>query len=381
MNRLLALALGIILASPLPALAQKLIPAFPNLEPFERPVFATQVPGDPAYWYVIEQEGKLWRFKNDPKVRERTLVIDITGRVRSICNECGLLGVAFHPEFKDNGRVFLSFTVSENLLGMDSVLSEFKSPDGGASLDPESERRLIRIDQPYSNHNGGGIVFGPDGYLYYGMGDGGSGGDPKGNGQNPKTLMGAMIRIDVDSKSDGKPYGIPTGNPFAAGKKGAPEVFAFGLRNPWRFSFDRKSGALWAGDAGQNEWEEIDRIQAGKNYGWNIREGAHCYPPGKEKCRTKGLVDPVAEYDHSEGQSVTGGYVYRGKKIPALNGSYLFADFVKGTVWALRDPYDKAERETLIEQTGLGIASFTEDHEGELYVLDLFGGRIHKLVK
>jgi glucose/arabinose dehydrogenase len=252
---------------------------------------------------------------------------------------------------------------------MVSTIARFGSPDGGATLDAGTEAVLLSLPQPFSNHNGGHILFGPDGFLYAGFGDGGGANDPMDHGQNPDTLFATLLRLDVDR---GTPYAIPPDNPFAAGG-GRGEVWAYGLRNPWRFSFDPATGQLWAADVGQDQWEEIDIIVGGGNYGWNIREGAHCF--GGAQCDTAGLLDPVAEYDHSQGCSITGGFVYRGSAVPALTGAYVYGDFCSGNLWAL----DPAGTQHLLAATGLNIASFAEDAARELLIVDL-NGALHRIL-
>ena len=338
--------------------------------PFDEPLAMLQAPGDAGHGYVVEKAGRVLRVDNRPDAAASTVFADIRPRVQARYSESGLLGLAFHPDFARNGQVFLSYTTHGAPLV--SRVSRFLSRDGGRTLDAGTETVLLEVQQPYANHNGGQIAFGPDGLLYIGLGDGGAAGDPRGHGQNVDTLLGAMLRIDVDK---GAPYAIPPDNPFARGG-GRPEVYAWGLRNPWRWSFDRASGELWAGDVGQNAWEEIDKIVRGGNYGWAIREGAHCY--GAERCRTKGLIDPVAEYGHGEGCSVTGGYVYRGKAIPALQGAYFYGDFCSGRIWALCQGKGPPR---LLMHTGLNISSFAEGLDGELYVLHFSSqGEIYRLV-
>jgi len=270
--------------------------------------------------------------------------------------------------------VFLNYTAfsSASPANLRTTISRFTSADGGATLDLASEQVLLTIEQPFENHNGGGVAFGPDGLLYLGLGDGGSAGDPSGNAQNPARLLGKLLRIDVDS---GTPYAIPPSNPFASGG-GRGEVYAFGLRNPWRFSFDRATGALWLADVGQNTWEEVDIIVSGGNYGWSPREGTHCYPPGTLSCAGP-YLDPVVEYSHAEGASITGGYVYRGAALPRLAGHYVYGDFGSGHIWAVpaAGPYTPVQ----IAQ-GNAISSFGEDAAGELYVADLATGQVSKLV-
>jgi uncharacterized repeat protein (TIGR03806 family) len=357
---------------------------FPSLT-FTSPVALLQAPGDSSRWFVVEQAGRILAFDNSPAVTATSTFLDIRSRVLS-GGEQGLLGMAFDPGFASNGRVYLSYTVDSPRR---SILSRVRSLDGGATLNPTTEEVLLTVPQPYSNHNGGHIAFGPDGYLYLGLGDGGSGGDPENNAQTTTNLLGAMLRIDVNGAA---PYDIPPSNPFAAnprcstgsGTAPCPEIYAWGLRNPWRWSFDRATGDLWAGDVGQGSWEEIDRIQRGGNYGWRYREGAHCYNPSTN-CPTVGpggepLIDPVAEYGRSLGASVTGGYVYRGSDMPALVGRYLFGDFVSGRLFAYKpDPVPNSAREELAS-TGLSISSFGQGNDGELYVVN-YGGGLYKLVQ
>ncbi|MBI5442936.1 MAG: PQQ-dependent sugar dehydrogenase [Deltaproteobacteria bacterium] len=359
-------------AAPLPR--EALREAVPKLR-FERPVALVQAPGDPGRWFVVEKAGRVRWFESDPAAGRASLVADISSRVESGPSEAGLLGMAFHPRFAQNGYVFLSYTApGDGNPPLVSRISRFTSPDGGNALYPASEVVILSIDQPYTNHNGGGIGFGPDGYLYAGYGDGGSGGDPHRNGQNPRTLLGKMLRIDVDR---GSPYAIPPDNPYARGG-GRPEIFALGLRNPWRWSFDRETRELWVADVGQHQWEEVDRVERGGNYGWNIREGAHCFRA--KRCKTAGLIDPVAEYSHKDGFSITGGYVYRGKANPELRGFYVYADYGSGKVWGF-PVSEQTPKPRLLLETDLRPSSFAEDSSGELYLLDYAGGRVYRFVK
>jgi len=337
---------------------------------FDQPVAMLQRPEGSSDWYVVEKGGTVERVSGEGLKAKRQPFVDLRDRVESGPTEAGLLGIAFHPQFATNGQVFLSYTRANPLT---SVLSRFISHDGGLTLDPGSEEVLLEVVQPYSNHNGGHIAFGPDGYLYYGLGDGGSAGDPLGNGQDTNTLLGAILRLDVDG---GSPYAIPPDNPFAEGG-GRPEIYAYGLRNPWRWSFDRQSGALWVGDVGQDEWEEVDRVAAGDNLGWNRWEGSHCY--GGDVCIAGGVVMPLAEYSHGLGCSVTGGYVYHGKALPQLQGQYLYGDFCSGRIWELDSGNPQAGPRILL-LSGKRIASFAEDREGELYLLDYTSGRIFRFV-
>ncbi|PVV27531.1 MAG: hypothetical protein B6D79_01930 [gamma proteobacterium symbiont of Ctena orbiculata] len=323
-------------------------------------------------WYALQQTGQVVRFANDPAVESVESYIDISDRV-DYGGEKGLLGMAFHPDFTSNGFVYLSYTASPGG-DLESRISRFSLDSASQTLDPATEQIILVVDQPYSNHNGGQISFGPDGMLYIGLGDGGSGGDPLGHGQNTATLLGSMLRIDV---GDGLgSYTIPSDNPFVSGG-GAAEVYAYGLRNPWRWSFDRQTGDLWLGDVGQNAYEEVDIIRRGGNYGWNLMEASHCYP-ASANCDATGLTLPVAEYDHSQGISVTGGYVYRGSEMPQMQGRYLYSDYGSGRIWGLVDDGVGGYNTEELLDTDLNVVSFAEDQRGELYVLHL-GGSIHEL--
>jgi len=344
---------------------------FPGVS-FTSPVAMLQAPGNVTRFHVVEKVGLVKLVASDGS--SVTTFADLRSRVNASPNEAGLLGMAFHPKFTTNGFVYLSYTKHSATSPADlrSVIARARSNDGGKTLDLSTLTELFTLDQPYSNHNGGHIAFGPDGKLYAGFGDGGSGGDPNGNGQNPNVLLGKMLRIDVDGAA---PYAIPSTNPFANGG-GRPEIYALGLRNTWRFSFDRVSGDLWAGDVGQNQWEEVDKIVLGGNYGWNTREGNHCYATS---CGSSaGLVSPVAEYSHADGISITGGFVYRGSAIPSLVGKYLYGDFGSGKIWSL-DTSLAAPTPVLALSSGKSIASFAEDAAGEIYVLDYATGQIHRL--
>jgi glucose/arabinose dehydrogenase len=292
--------------------------------------------------------------------------LDISDRVRH-AGEQRLLGLAFHPAYAGNGRFFVNYVRRSD--GM-TVIAEFRaSPNPNVSQ--AGERILLTVAQPYPNHKGGMVEFGPDGFLYVALGDGGSAGDPGNRGQNKNELLGKILRIDVDH---GMPYEIPNDNPFVGGG-GRPEVFAYGLRNPWRFSFDRRTGELWAADVGQDEWEEIDIVKRGGNYGWRVMEGTHCFKP-RDGCARDGLIPPVAEYAHEKGRcSITGGYVYRGARLPSLDGAYLYGDYCSGEIFALA-----GGRQHTLLKTELAIASFGQDQDGELFVVG-HGGSIHRLVE
>ena len=325
---------------------------------FSKPLFLTASPDDTNRLFVVEQDGRILIVKGDRVLT--TPFLDISKKL-STGGERGLLGLAFHPHFSSNERLFVNYTRAQDRA---TVIAEYhaSSNPNQVTLD---ESVLLVIPQPYGNHNGGMIAFGPDHYLYIGMGDGGSGGDPENYAQNPNELLGKFLRIDVDQPP---PYGIPLDNPFVK-EHGRPEIFALGLRNPWRFSFDRETGDLWAGDVGQNTWEEIDVIKNGKNYGWRLLEGTHCFNPETHCRQVPHLVDPVTEYAQEQGRcSVTGGYVYRGEKIPDLVGTYVFGDFCSGEIWG----YQNGERQ-ILQSTDLQISSFGEDRDGELYVVGYEG--------
>ena len=354
----------------------KLVRVFEDIR-LRSPVAAEQPPDDRKRWYVVEQRGRLITFVT-ARERNREVALDITGRVE-FGGEQGLLGLAFHPQYGENGYIFVNYISTEG--ERHTRVSRFKRKGAGPTFDPRSEKVLLRVPQPYSNHNGGQVSFGPDGMLYIAMGDGGLAGDPQNHGQDTTTLLGAMLRIDVDG---GDPYAIPPDNPFANGG-GAAEIFAWGLRNPWRFSFDRQTQKLWAGDVGQNDWEEIDVIDRGKNYGWNIREGTRCYDPpahlavlGSGDCGSKAKLEPpVFEYSQAQGdRSVTGGFVYRGKRWPKIRGQYVYGDFVSGRIWA----YDmRRGASRLLIDTGCLISSFVEGADGEIGVLDYGSGALYHL--
>lgn len=346
-------------------------------EGFTRPTYVTHAGDGSGRLFVAEQRGVVWVIADG--VMQPTPFLDISNRVSTRANEQGLLGLAFAPDFATSGRLFVHYsTIARN--GWDdgdTVLSEFSAV--GAVADAASERVVLTLNQPFDNHNGGQITFGPDGNLYLGLGDGGRAGDPLGAGQNPNIWLGSIIRINVTTTTT--PYEIPPGNPFTNGG-GAPEVFVWGLRNPWRFSFDRATGDLYIADVGQGDWEEITMLRwgeiAGANLGWNTVEGPACYAsPG---CNVSAFVPPVAWYGHGSGNcSVTGGYVYRGAVLPELNGVYFYGDYCSGRIWAMApglDGYDSV----LFLQTGLNISSFGEDETGELYVVD-HNGAVYRLTR
>jgi uncharacterized repeat protein (TIGR03806 family) len=337
-------------------------------------------PGDTSQWYLIERAGYVWRFDDDPGVGSKTLVMDFEAQVStpSFGSEMGLLGMAFHPDFQNNHELFLYYSAVGGEAGHDheSHLSRFTSTDGGLTFDPASEELLLVVSQPYSNHNGGTILFGSDGYLYLGLGDGGSGGDPGDRAQDPDELLGKMLRIDVDG---GDPYAIPADNPFAQGG-GRPEIYAVGLRNPFRFTFDAVSGDLWVGDVGQDDWEEVSKVELGGNYGWNIMEGYACYSPSVG-CDEGGLAIPYVAFPTAAfGGSVMGGIVYRGSDIPSLQGTLLYNDFYAGDIYGLFfDPITGLPAPSeVVGNTGQDIVHYAADGEGEVYLLD-YNGEFYKL--
>lgn len=348
-----------------------LVNAFPNLT-FSRPLDLQSPEDNSNRLFVVEQGGTIKVFENDESVENTTTFFDIGNRIAS-SGELGLLGLAFHPNFGTNGFFYVTYTPSNDL----AIVSRFKVSATNPNLaDVTSETVLLRIPQPFDNHNGGQLAFGPDGYLYISSGDGGGAGDPNGNAQNLNNLLGKILRIDVDVLENGLEYSIPADNPFVDTQGTRGEIFAYGLRNPWRFSFDEQSGTMWAGDVGQGELEEIDVIENGGNYGWNILEGTMCY--NAVNCETEGTIAPVFEYDHdSNDKSVTGGYVYRGSKVPSLEGLYLYGDFVSGRIWALTTNLGSNLNNQLLLETGLNISSFGTDENNELFVCS-FDGNIYR---
>lgn len=321
-----------------------------------------QPPGDASRWFLATQAGMIVAFDAD-EAAEPSVVLDLSSAV-VVDGEAGLLAFAFHPDFNANGQIFVSYNAPGGGGAFLSRVSRFTSLDG-ETLDLASEEVILEVEQPYTNHNGGDLGFGPDGFLYFGLGDGGAAGDPQGHGQNVDTLLGAMLRIDVDG---GVPYAIPTDNPFAAGG-GRPELFAWGLRNPWRWTFDRVTGDLWVGDVGQHVWEEINRIVRGGNYGWSLREGPECH--AADTCPVAGLVDPVVSYRNTSAASVIAGPVYRGAALPELDGQLIYSDFYAGSIWAVDG---RGEPMVLSEGGGRGITAYGQDQAGEVYAVHYDGG-------
>jgi uncharacterized repeat protein (TIGR03806 family) len=321
--------------------------------------------------FIVEKGGIIKVMPRDYSTTAVKIFMNISSRVNARPNEAGLLSVAFHPAYASNGKLYVYYTYGDLI----SRISEFTVSSNPDSVATGSERILLEVEQPYDNHNGGQLAFGPDGYLYIGLGDGGSGGDPQGNGQNRATLLGKILRIDINNTDPGLAYAIPQDNPLAGNNNNwRKEIWAWGLRNPWRFSFDRLSGDLWAADVGQNIWEEVDLISGGRNYGWNIMEGFHCYRPSTN-CDTSGLTLPVVEYDHDAGNSITGGYVYRSNRLIRLNGIYLYGDYVTRKIWGLKYSDGQVVENKIIAESPAGISSFGEDETGEVYVVG-YDGRI-----
>jgi len=376
--------------------------AFPALK-FERPLWMEEAPDGSKRLFVVEQAGKVWLLPKDRNSADKNLFLDISDRRPLVQNEEGLLAFAFHPQFKSNGKFYIYYSQHSPERNLLSEIQVSKSDPNKADL--ATERILMENPQPYWNHDGSTVIFGPDGFLYFSTGDGGLGGDPHNVGQSGHHLLGKIHRIDVNSRTGKLPYGIPKDNPFVGKDKEGkpkddpfetkpeglrPEIWAYGLRNAWRMSFDRETGELWAGDVGQDKWEEVDLIVKGGNYGWSVREGFH---PFKEQKAQGTPIDPVIEYphnarlsadckfpDHGIGISITGGYVYRGKKLPSLRGVYIYGDYQMGTIWGLRYENGQltAHGELCKPNPARTIPSFAEDRDGELYVLS-FDGKIYEI--
>ena len=376
-NALLAIAL--LMMSSLTMSQVQIEIAFPNLK-FQKPV-DLQHPSDGSdRLFVVEKQGTIYLFENDPEVLEKRLFLNITDRVSDDAPETGLLGFAFHPDYINNGYFYVNYTHKASPTDvLTTVISRFEvsSTDSNAA-EVESEFIIMQIEQPHEHHNGGQIVFGPDGYLYIGMGDGGK----WQNGQDSTTLLGAMLRIDIDNPQPGLAYGIPEDNPFFDGTA-AKEVFAYGFRNPWRFSFDAITGSLWLGDVGHVRYEEIDIVLAGHNYGWHIMEGAHCYNQNSPSapysgCDTTGLAMPIWEYGRTSGEAVVGGFVYRGALVPSLYGKYVYGDFEFGTIWVLDYGVDSPTNRELFDLGDWTVTSFGVDRDNELYICS-FAGDIYRM--
>ena len=358
------------------------IEAFPGLPEFSRPLALFEIPNNSGWMLLVLQGGELVTFPKKGPWTEVHIAHNQVDRTRpkegSAWNEEGLLSLAFAPDFQKTGTIYLYYSPADN--PSRTVFARLKTTGQGANflVDKTSEEILLTIPQPYPNHNGGTLLFGPDGYLFLGIGDGGASGDPHNNGQDPWSLLGTVLRVSV---SDSGNYKIPEDNPFADARDGQPEIWAWGLRNPWRMNFDTK-GNLWVGDVGQNRIEEINIVERGNNYGWNIMEGSLCFSP-EVNCKTENLILPLYEYDHTEGCAVTGGYVYRGEAIQNLKGWYVFADWC-GKIWAFPTNNLSTEgtiKPILLRAKGRGIVSLAEDNAGELYFLSFTDSfQIRKLV-
>ena len=350
--------------------------AFPKLR-FNRMVLLTHAGDGTGRLFLVLQPGRILVFPNEENVGDTEVFLDIQEQVNDIGNEEGLLGLAFDPEYAANGFFYVYYSAANPRRSVVARFSVLRDTPNRAN--PNSRRVILEIPQPFPNHNGGNILFGPDGFLYIGLGDGGGAGDPQGNGQNPGTLLGSMLRIDPRSPSQGRSYSIPPDNPFVGAPGFREEIYAYGFRNPWRFSFDRQTGRLWAGDVGQNSFEEVDIILPGRNYGWNIMEGFHCFPPRVTACDQRGLEPPVVEYPLTGGNcAITGGHVYRGARLPSLNGAYVYGDFCSGRIWALFYDGRRVPENVLVVDSALEISSFGEDQASEMYILS-FDGRIYRL--
>lgn len=353
--------------------------AFPELS-FERPVDLQQPPGESDRLFVVEQRGRIYSFPNERSAGEADLFLDITNRVSRDGNEEGLLGLAFHPDYPQNGEFFVYYSASSPRR---SVLARYRvDPNDPTSAQVASEEVILEVDQPAGNHNGGQIAFGPDDYLYVALGDGGAANDRFDNGQDRTTLLATILRIDPDGSTSGRAYGIPSDNPYVGNDQGyREEIWAWGLRNPWRFSWDPETGTMWTGDVGQNSYEEIDVVEKGANYGWPIMEGTHCFPPDEaQDCDRSDLTEPIVEYPRTDGISVTGGFVYRGDRLSALDGRYVYADYGSGNVWALEHENGEAVDNRLIVDSGRSISSFGTDRSHRLYLL-AFDGTIYRLAE
>ena len=355
--------------------------AFSQLR-FNRPVYLTGAMDGSNRIFVVEQNGVVMWFDQTAEIPTSKVFLDIQDKVSRKGNEEGLIGFAFHPDFKNNGLVYCHYSADEVRTGKRKVasnlISQFKISEDPNVVDLESEKVLMQVDQPFDNHNGGAMEFGPDGFLYISFGDGGYRDDPLGNGQKLSSVHGAIIRIDVNREQGDLKYGIPADNPFVDVEGARPELYAIGLRNVWRFSFDRKTDELWAADVGQNLIEEVNIIKKGGNYGWNRFEANDDF-----KQETELVIDqhdkPIAFYGHEWGGSITGGVVYRGKKFPGLDGSYFYGDYMTGNMWRIRKDENEEYKSELVRRTGRSIASFGCDDEGEAYLVSFDGG-IYRIV-
>ncbi|HEV2121364.1 MAG TPA: PQQ-dependent sugar dehydrogenase [Chloroflexota bacterium] len=343
---------------------------------FRGPLGLTHAGDGSGRLFVVEKPGTIRVIKGGGVLPAPFL--DLSDRVRSEGYEQGLLGLAFHPQFAQNGQFVVNYTDRSG----DTMIVRFSARPGSDTADLNSAQTILHVNQPARNHNGGHLLFGPDGYLYIGMGDGGGGGDQFGNAQNPSTLLGAMLRIDVNRAEGGRPYAIPADNPFVGQSGWRPEIWAYGLRNPWRYTFDRATGDLYIADVGQNAYEEVNFQPAGaggQNYGWPRMEATHCFPPSTE-CDRSGLTIPIGEYGRTDGISITGGYVYRGQAQPQLQGAYIFGDFGSGKIWTLHRDASESWVQTLMTDSPAQISSFGEDEAGELFLTSLVNGNVYRVV-
>ena len=357
------------------------VEAFPNLS-LGQPTDIQNAGDGTNRLFVCEKAGRIHVFPNDPGVTDAEIFLDLTSVVIAP-SEMGLLGLAFHPDYAENGYFYVNYNARSGGANVTRISRFSVDAENIDRADPNSEVILMEFVQPFPNHDGGQIAFGPDGYLYIATGDGGSGNDPLNAGQDLRVLLGKILRIDVDNPDEGMEYGIPETNPFAGNSHYQSEIYAWGLRNPWRFSFDSETGMLWCADVGQNLWEEINIIEKGGNYGWRVMEGFHCFNPNDAgdrnfNCDSVSLISPIWEYSHDNGNvSVTGGYVYRGSELPELEGTYIYADFASGRIWGL-DHSPDATSNRLISDTPLNISTFGLDEAGELYIGG-FNGKIFEI--
>jgi len=362
-------------ADDLPAI--KLVKPYPK-RTFNRPLFVTHAGDGSGRLFLLEQDGKILILPKDPDGEPKEF-LNIVGKTTRVDNEEGLLCVAFDPNFKTNGYFYIWYSMAEPRRHVLARLSVSKSnPD---AADMASEKILLEIPKPFGNHNGSTLAFGKDGYLYISIGDGGNANDPLRNGQNLNSLLAKILRLDVSKEENGKPYAIPKDNPFVGRADARPEVFAYGCRNTWRMSFDRETGALFAGDVGQDRWEEVNLIVKGGNYGWNLREGRVKFertPDAEASDVTRNFVDPIWVYDRKMGTSITGGYVYRGKRIPGLAGCYICGDYTLGNIFGLKLKDNKVIGEKILLNQPKNICSFGEDADGELYVM-MFDGTLYQI--
>ncbi|MFN7920404.1 MAG: PQQ-dependent sugar dehydrogenase [Bryobacteraceae bacterium] len=336
-----------------------------------------QSPGDGSKrLYFVSQSGKIYQYSIPAALLQPTPILDISSKTLGL-NECGLLGLAFPPGFASKRYFYVNYT---DTTCANTIVARYSWPVNSYGADPASEQVILRVAQPFQNHNGGQLRFGPDGYLYIGLGDGGSGGDPQGNAQNKQALLGKILRIDTESGAT--PYAVPPTNPFVGNAAYRPEIWALGVRNPWRFSFDRQTGDMWIGDVGQDRAEEVDFQPAGAgglNYGWNVREGLSCYPPSVSSCNSAGFTAPVLEHTHADGdRSVTGGFVYRGSRYPALVGTYVYGDYITGRYWGI-SRNGSAFTERLLSNPSISVSAFAEDEDGELYMAGYLTSTIYRI--